>query len=210
MEIKTWHKVALYVSVGAFVLYVQRERLFKAGKYIKQKFGELISGIASQWIGVEEIGDNQAFGNKVFQAMMEQVGWRSSDQWCMYFAKAVHYQAFKDNPTEQTKVDKVLVGNTQQSYVNAKNDKTNTYTISSTPKVGDIVIFQHQNAPSRGHAGVVVKVNNDNTIDTVEGNTSETNIGNGEFVARKKRTSVIGKSIGGDLVVRGFIRKLNV
>lgn len=50
----------------------------------------------------------------------------------------------------------------------------------------------------------------DNTIDTIEGNTSATNINDGEFVARKKRTSVIGKSIGGDLAVRGFIRKLNV
>jgi surface antigen len=210
MQIKTWHKVAFFVSIGAFILYVQRERIVKAGKYIKGKFGELISGIASQWVGVAEIGNNQAFGNKAFQSMMEQVGWHSSDQWCMYFAKAVHYQAFKDNPTEQAKIDRILGGLTQVSYTNAKNDKTNTYTTSLTPKVGDIIIFQHQNTPTRGHAGVVVKVNNDNTIDTIEGNTSDSNISNGEFVARKKRTSVIGKSIGGDLVLRGFIRKLNV
>lgn len=210
MQIKTWHKVALYVSVGAFVLYVQRDRLFKAGRYIKQKFGELISGIASQWVGVEEIGNNQAFGNDVFQAMMKQVGWRSTDQWCMYFAKAVHYQAFKDNPTEQAKINKILGGSTQLSYANAEKDTTNTYTTSLTPKVGDIVIFRRKNSPSTGHAGIVVKVNNDNTIDTIEGNTSDSNIRDGEFVARKKRTSVIGKSIGGDLAVRGFIRKLNV
>lgn len=196
MQIKTWHKVALYVSVGAFVLYVQRERLFKAGKYIKQKFGELISGIASQWVGVEEIGNNQAFGNKVFEAMMEQVGWNSSDQWCMYFAKAVHYEAFKDNPTEQAKINKILGGSSQRSFTNAQNDTTNTYTTSLIPKVGDIVIFQHKNSPSTGHAGIVVKVNNDSTIDTIEGNTSANNISDGEFVARKKRTSVIGKSIG--------------
>lgn len=210
MEIKTWHKVAFFVSIGAFVLYVQRERLVKAGKYIKDKFGELISGIASKWVGVAEIGNNQAFGNKVFQSMMEQVGWNSTDQWCMFFAKAVHYEAFKDNPSEQAKINKILGGSTQLSYTNAQKDKTNTYTTSLTPKVGDIVIFQRKNTPTKGHAGVVVKVNNDNTIDTIEGNTSATNISDGEFVAKKKRTSVIGKSIGGDLVVRGFIRKLNV
>jgi surface antigen len=210
MQIKTWHKVAFFVSIGAFVLYVQRDRLVKAGKFIKDKFGELISGIASQWVGVEEIGNNQAFGNKVFESMMEQVGWNSYDQWCMYFAKAVHYQAFKDNPTEQAKINKILGGSTQRSFTNAQNDTTKTYTTSLTPKVGDIVIFQRKNSPSIGHAGIVVKVNNDNTIDTIEGNTSATNISDGEFVARKKRTSVIGKSIGGDLAVRGFIRKLNV
>jgi len=210
MQIKTWHKVAFFVSIGAFVLYVQRDRLVKAGKFIKDKFGELISGIASPWVGVEEIGNNQAFGNKVFEAMMEQVGWNSSDQWCMYFAKAVHYEAFKDNPTEQAKINKILGGSSQRSFTNAQNDTTNTYTTSLIPKVGDIVIFQHKNSPSTGHAGVVVKVNNDSTIDTIEGNTSANNISDGEFVARKKRTSVIGKSIGGDLALRGFIRKLNV
>lgn len=210
MQIKTWHKVAFFVSIGAFVLYVQRDRLVKAGKYIKDKFGELISGIASKWVGVAEIGNNQAFGNKVFQSMMEQVGWNSTDQWCMFFAKAVHYEAFKDNPSEQAKINKILGGSTQMSFTNAQKDTTNTYTTSLTPKVGDIVIFRSKNNPSKGHAGVVVKVNNDNTIDTIEGNTSATNINDGEFVARKKRTSVIGKSIGGDLAVRGFIRKLNV
>jgi surface antigen len=210
MEIKTWHKVAFFGSIGGLILYLQRDKIFKAYKYTKQKFGELVSMFASQWVGVNEIGDNQAFGNKAFQTMMNQVGWHSSDQWCMYFAKAIHYNVFKNNPTEQAKIDKVLGGSSQQSYNNAKNDKSGTYTTSDTPKVGDIVIFRHNNAPSTGHAGVVVKVNSNNTIDTIEGNTSDINISNGDYVAKKNRTSVIGKSIGGDLVVRGFIRKLNV
>jgi surface antigen len=210
MEIKTWHKVAFFGSIGGLILYLQRDKIFKAYKYTKQKFGELVSMFASQWVGVNEIGDNQAFGNKAFQTMMSQVGWHSTDQWCMYFAKAIHYNVFKNNPTEQAKIDKVLGGSSQQSYNNAKNDKSGTYTTSDTPKVGDIVIFRHNNAPSTGHAGVVVKVNSNNTIDTIEGNTSDINISNGDYVAKKNRTSVIGKSIGGDLVVRGFIRKLNV
>jgi surface antigen len=210
MQIKTWHKVLFFGSITAFIVYASREKIYKGAKYVQQKFGDLVSAFAGKWVGVKEIGDNQAFGNDVFQAMMKGVGWRSTDQWCMYFAKAVHYNVFENNPKEQAKINKVLVGNTQLSFNNAKNDTSGTYTTSNTPKVGDIVIFRHSNAPSTGHAGVVVKVNSNNTIDTIEGNTSQSNISNGEFVAKKNRTSVIGKSIGGDLVVRGFIRKLNV
>jgi surface antigen len=210
MQLKTWHKVAFFGSIGVLIIYLQRERIFKAYKYTKKAFGDLVSMFASQWVGVNEIGDNQAFGNQAFQTMMSQVGWHSSDQWCMYFAKAIHFNVFKNNPTEQSKIEKVLVGNTQQSFVNARNDKSGTYTTSDTPKVGDIIIFQHKNTPSKGHAGVVVKVNNDNSVSTIEGNTSDQNISNGDYVAKKTRTSVVGKSIGGDLVVRGFIRKLNV
>jgi surface antigen len=210
MQIKTWHKIVFFGSIGALTLYLQRDKIFKAYAFGKKKFGDLVSMFASQWVGEKEIGDNQAFGSQAFQSMMSQVGWHSTDQWCMYFAKAIHYNVFKNNPTEQAKIDKVLGGSSQQSFNNAKNDTSGTYTTSDTPKVGDIVIFRHNNTPSKGHAGVVVKVNSNNTIDTIEGNTSDANISNGDYVAKKNRTSVIGKSIGGDLVVRGFIRKLNV
>jgi surface antigen len=210
MEIKTWHKVVFFGSITAFILYASRQKIVNGAKYVQEKFGDLVNAFAGKWVGVKEIGNNQAFGNDVFQAMMKTVGWKSYDQWCMYFAKAVHYNVFENNPTEQAKINNVLVGNTQLSFNNAKNDKSGTYTTSDTPKVGDIVIFRHSNAPSTGHAGVVVKVNSNNTMDTIEGNTSDKSISDGDLVAKKNRTSVVGKSIGGDLLVRGFIRKLNV
>jgi surface antigen len=212
MQIKLWQKVVFFGSIGALIVYLQREKVFKAYAYGKKAFGDLVNMFASQWVGVKEIGENQAFGNEAFQSMMKQVGWHSFDQWCMYFAKAVHYNVFKDNPTEQAKINKVLVGNTQLAFNNAKNDTSGTYQAitSGSPKVGDIIIFRHSNAPSTGHAAVVVKVNSNDTVDTIEGNTSDKSISNGDVVAKKNRTSIIGKSIGGDLVVRGFIRKLNV
>jgi surface antigen len=210
MVIKTWQKVLFVGSIGAFILYVNRQRVVKGGRYIKRKFSDLVNMFASKWVGVTEIGENQSFANDVFQGMMKNIGWRSTEAWCMYFAKAIHYEALKNNPTEQAKVNKILSGSTQLSYVKAKNDNTNTYTTSTTPKEGDIIIFQNTNDTSKGHAGIVVKVNNNNTVDTIEGNTSDKNIREGDIVARKNRTSVIGKSIGGNLVLRGFIRKLNV
>jgi len=208
MQIKTWHKVLFFGSITAFVLYASREKIFSGARYIKNKFGDLVSAFAGKWVGVKEIGNNEAFANDVFQAMMKKVGWRTNEQWCMYFAKAIHYEVYKDNPTELTKINKILTGSTQGSYDSAKNDKTNTYTVSNTPQKGDIIIFRN-NATGKGHAGVVVDVNNNNTVTTIEGNTSDKNIANGELVAKKIRTSKIGASIGDGLVVRGFIRKLN-
>jgi hypothetical protein len=210
MEIKTWQKVLFVSSISAFIIYVNKERVMRGGAYLKNKFADLVSSFAGKWVGVLEVGNNQSFGNEVFNDMMKKIGWRSSESWCMYFAKAVHIEALKNNPTEQAKANQILNGSTQGSFVNAKNDKTNTYTTSTTPKEGDIIIFQHTNTPSQGHAGVVTKVNNDNTVTTIEGNTSDKSISNGDVVAKKTRTSVIGKSIGDDLVLRGFIRKLNV
>lgn len=210
MEIKKWHYYLFFGSIGAFVVYTQRDKIFRGAKYIQRRFGQLVSKLASKWVGVEEVGNNKAFANDVFQTMMKKVGWKTNEQWCMYFAKAIHYEVYEKNPTEQAKINKILNGRSQESFVNAKNDKSGTYTAitSGSPKVGDIIIFQRKSDKSRGHAGVVVKVNNDNTVDTIEGNTSDKSISDGDLVAKKRRTSIYGKSIGDDLFLRGFIRKL--
>jgi surface antigen len=210
MEIKTWQKVLFFGSITAFVIYASREKLFSGAKYVKNKFGDLVTAFAGKWVGVKEIGENQAFGNDVFQAMMKSVGWKTYEQWCMYFAKAVHYEIFKNNPTELAKINKILNGSTQLSYVQAQNDKTNTYTVSNTPQKGDIQIFRNT-LTGKGHAGIVTDVNSNNTVSTIEGNTSDSNIANGEYVAKKVRPSTVGAKLpNSNLVVRGYIRKLNV
>jgi surface antigen len=211
MEIKTWQKVVFFGSIAAFVIYVKRHTIGGAigGALSKlETVQRLMANYAVKWVGTEEVGNNNGFANDMFESMMKQVGWRSSDQWCMYFAKMIHYNSF---PNDRDNINKVLNGLSQGSFANATNDATNTYmTTKVNPQVGDIIIFQHLNLPATGHAGVVVKVNNNNTVDTIEGNTSDKNISDGDLVARKTRTSVVGKSIGGDLVLRGFIRKKNL
>jgi len=207
MEIKTWHKVVFFGSIAAFVIYVKRNTIGGALSRI-ETIQRLMANYAVQWVGTKEVGKNNGFANELFENMMKTVGWSNSDQWCMYFSKMIHYNTF---PNDRANINKVLSGSTQASFVKASNDKTNTYTtITENPQVGDIIIFQRKSSPATGHAGVVVKVNNNNTVDTIEGNTSDKNISDGDLVARKTRTSVIGKSIGGNLVVRGFIRKKNL
>lgn len=208
MKIKLWQKIVFFGSIGALILYVQRDRVKRGYTYIKSKFGDLIESFASEWVGVKEIGNNKAFGNDVFQAMMKNVGWSSSDQWCMYFAKAVHYEVYKD---DRENIKNILVGNTQRSFEKVKKDTTGTYKAieSGTPVRGDIAIFQNSNAPDTGHAAVVVKVNSDGTMNTIEGNTSSKSIQDGDTVARKVRPAIIGKKISSsNLQLRGFIRKI--
>ena len=140
--------------------------------------------------------------------MLKHVGWLGGQAWCMYFAKAVHYEAYKDKPQVQAKIKRILTGATQESYVNAKNDKTGTYTVTTNPKAGDIIIFQNRLTPAYGHAGVVTEVGKD-YVKTIEGNTSDRSIADGDTVARKKRPIKIGAGIGDNLYLRGFIRKLD-
>jgi hypothetical protein len=205
MQIKTWHKVVFVGSIVAFALYYKRDTI---KKYFD--FSKLTKLFADKWVGVKEIGFNKAFSNDVFQNMLRNVGWKSGEAWCMYFAKAIHYEVYKDKPKEQENIKKILSGSTQRSFVDAKNDKTGTYTTTTTPKVGDIAIWQSQSDKSKGHAGVVAKVNNNGTIETIEGNTSDKNVSEGDLVAKKIRKSGVGQGISGSaLVLRGYIRKLD-
>ena len=205
-EYKPYAQIGV-ASLAALLIYYQRERVKGGYNYVKGKFSEYIGSFASEWIGVDEIGNNQAFGNTVFQSMLKNVGWKSSEHWCMYFAKAVHYEVFKN---ERQAINKLLSGSTQGSFNAVKKDTNGIYEAveSGPPKNGDIAIWQRTNAPGTGHAGVVVKVNNNGTMDTIEGNTGGQSISDGDTVARKVRPSVIGQNIpGSTLKLRGFIRK---
>lgn len=204
---KTWQKAGL-ISLGAIgIIYYQRQRIRRGYNYAKDKFAEYMGTFASEWIGVKEIGNNQSFGNTVFQQMLKNVGWRSSEEWCMYFAKAVHYEAYKNDRQE---INRVLSGSTQRSFESLKKNTSGIYEVveSGEPRNGDIAIWQWTKSPSKGHAGVVLKVNKDGTMETIEGNTGGKSISNGDTVAKKIRPSTIGKYIpGSTLRLRGFIRK---
>ena len=162
---------------------------------------------AKKWIGVTEKGFNAAFSNDVFQSMMKKVGWRGGDAWCMYFAKAVHYETF---PKDRDKINTILVGSTQQSWRNVEKDNTNTYKLitSGKPKMGDIVIWQRVDDTSKGHAGVVIKSGID-TFTTVEGNTNSGGSSEGDRVLIKERPLKYGEKMpNSSLRLRGFIRKI--
>lgn len=69
----------------------------------------------------------------------------------------------------------------------------------STPKVGDLVLFDFTGKGIAGHIGIVERVNADGTITTIEGNTSISSNDNGGAVMRRTRKMN---------VIRGFARPL--
>src|SRR5436190_13798635 len=75
----------------------------------RQKAGNL----AARFIDIQEIGNNAGFSSKVFEKMLQDVGWKGGESWCMYFVKSIYLQAF---PNRTADINKVLTGSTQQSW----------------------------------------------------------------------------------------------
>lgn len=161
---------------------------------------------AQKFVGIGEFGANKGFTDSVFQSMMKHVGWKGGEAWCMYFAKAVHYETFKN---DQDKIMRILNGSTQRSWQNVLNDASGTYraVTSGRPRKGDIAIWQNSSNRSLGHAGVVIRSGRDKFV-TVEGNTNLAGSREGDRILEKERPLTYGKAIpGSNLVLLGFIRK---
>ena len=139
---------------------------------------------ALSFVNVEEIGDNAGFNNAVFEDMLQATGWRSGEQWCMYYVKAIYDTVA---PALKNDFAKSLSGSSQQSFANVQAGKSKHLQVITTgrPKIGDIVIFQNYTNPGKGHAGIVTKVTNGGQVfTTVEGNTYEPGVSsNNEIVA---------------------------
>jgi hypothetical protein len=165
------------------------------------------SAFARKWIGISEKGFNSAFSNDVFQAMLKNVGWKGGEAWCMYFAKAVHYESY---PKDREQINILMNGSTMRSWQNVKNDKSGTYRIitSGSPKLGDIAIWTNTTNTSKGHAGVVIKSTGEN-FTTVEGNTNAGGSSEGDSVMVKERPLKYNQQIpNSSLKLLGFIRKV--
>lgn len=179
------------ISIVAILIYWQKRRVIRFAKSL---------------IGQTEISGNMGFNDPEFQKLMEGVNWNPGDQWCVYFAKVVWVNKYKDI---KDKLMTLISGNSQITYNNFKNDKTGLFSVSEIPKVGDIVIWQYINssgvAENRGHAGIVTKVKISGDFHTIEGNTTSGSTGSeGYVVAEKKHNlSEFNKTKG--LKLKGFI-----
>ena len=85
-----------------------------------------IANVSKLYMGVEETGNNQGFNNAVFEKMMREVGWTSGAQWCSFFAKMVVANAL---PNLREDIDKWFSGNSQATYNNVANGKSDKFEI---------------------------------------------------------------------------------
>lgn len=198
-------KIALITGVMIIIAILIETRRAKAGTTGAAGLRKA-TDFAESWVGITEIGKNKAFSDNVFEQMMKNVGWKSGEEWCMYFAKAVHYDTFKK---DRDNIKRILNGSTQRSWKNVGNDGTGTYkqVTSGRPQLGDIAIWQRTTDKSKGHAAIVVKDLGD-YFETVEGNTSAGGAYNGDRVLRLKRPMKYNQVIpNSTLKLLGFIRK---
>ena len=118
---------------------------------------DLVTDKANSFLGIEEIGDNVSFTNKVFEGLMKKAGWYEGLQWCAFFVKMVFTNTL---PSYKPCFDKVFDGSSQKTFKNAKAQLCPYLkAFSSGPiKKGDVLIFQNLKNKSFGHVGIVSKL----------------------------------------------------
>lgn len=166
-------------------------------------FGNKAVQVAKQFVGQEEIYQNQGFVDKAFEKRMRAVGWFTGAAWCVYFVKLVWWLAY---PSLRKRFEKLFSGNSQKTWANFLFDESEHFGIFfKNPKPGDIAIWQSNEYPDRGHASLVTTSGTMN-FRTIEGNTNELGQREGRWVAEKKRQ--INYTANTGMKLKGFIRVL--
>lgn len=128
--------------------------------------------LATSQIGVRENGSS----NDSAEIRKYKNGSANNNAWCASFVSWCYGRGQNGN-------NKETFGYTASSQqIRIRAQKAGYYRKANsgyTPKVGDVFVQNHGNG--RGHTGIVTKVNNDGTFETVEGNC-------GNAVSRMKRS----------------------
>jgi len=180
--------------------------------YLLKKYGmsgikQTLVDIGLKYEGIKELGTNWSFNDKDFEKKMIAAGWKRGDEWCAYFVKMVFLQAF---PKDVAELKKILSGATQKLFNNAAADTSGKYKVitSGVPEPGDIAIWVRSNNAAKGHAGLVIKAD-ENYFYTIEGNTDKAGSPIGQQVVRHKRPLQYGVKMPNSILkLRGFVRKI--
>ena len=157
------------------------------------------SHFAKKFIGQEETGNNQGFFNKSFENLMYDAGWRPGYQWCAFFTKMIWQKTLK--PKHRKIARKIMTGSTQINFERFKKYGKGYFKISQKPRKNALVIWQSKKDPSRGHTGLITKVNIlDGSFETIEGNSNK---GGSQGIVSKQKYSKGGSPAG--MRLKGFI-----
>lgn len=151
--------------------------------------------IAKKFIGQKEKPGNDFDDNTPLGKILKEAGHKDGEAWCCYFAEAVFVETLRS----------LFSASTVQTFQNFKDAG---YEITDIPQVGSLVIWQRYKdgkATWQGHAGIVSKVNQDGSFQTIEGNTNSSGSREGDSVQEKNRSNI--KTDNG-LNVLGFIKIL--
>lgn len=131
--------------------------------------------ICKHQVGVKEVPDN---AGPAIAEFLGTVGLGTGYSWCMAFMYWSFQRAAKElgvnNPLVKT-------GGCMDQW-NSIDEK---YHVKGAPQPGDIFILNL--GGGHGHTGIVSQVNEDGTVDTVEGNTNDDGSANGDGVYNRQR-----------------------
>ena len=171
---------------------------------------QLLIHEAKRWVGITEQGGNNR-GQLVTLFQRAAGGLANGEPWCMAFTQ------FCIQAVDNLAAD--YESSTQKSVLFKGEHCLTVWNKSQAlkidaPKPGSLCIWQHGQTAS-GHVGIIVDINADGSIMTVEGNTSSGEVGNqreGDGVWLKRRRldlSPVASAKGdpcGSLRVKGFLR----
>ena len=140
---------------------------------------EAIIAIAMSQIGVAEEGTS----NRI-KYCTAYYGNNTGAAWCCIFVWWVFNQAGASR----------IFGSKTAYCPTLMNYFKNKGRLDMSPQVGDIVFFNFSGGNTAKHVGIVIELNNDGTITTVEGNTGASNDTNGGQVMQRTRklSTVVG------------------
>jgi hypothetical protein len=194
MDAGKQRKLYLYLGIAGL--------LIGAGILLSLRNRKKIVKFSESLEGQTEIAGNAGFTNEEFQQLMQEVGWKPGDAWCVYFVKLVWYNMCPGWLKEKV-MDKVT-GSTWTTWQNLSKDPS--FVVSAIPKEGDMAIwrlYSNGEPTGDGHAGIVKRLGYGN-FTTIEGNTNELGGSEGYIVDEKTRT--IDYTVKNGLRLMGFIR----
>ncbi len=170
------------------------------------KRADKIIALATRYLNRLEKPDNKGFYNAEFEKEMKVAGWYVGAAWCAFFTKLIWSKAYADYKPLQSVVDRMANGGALMTLNNFKNNGQFPITQNALP--GSIAIWRMGDG-SRGHAGIVVRKVDANTIETIEGNTNTSGSREGDRVAAKLRT--LNRPFKADgLNLYGFINPIEI
>jgi hypothetical protein len=166
-------------------------------------------GFRGQMERLKRNAKNAGFVDGVFEGMMKSVGWRTGQEWCMYYCKAVYMQFFSfDRDFLRTNFSGGTIWTPSNiEKLNARGDRRYIFVKENNPQIGDIFIMRSTSRDG-GHAGIVTEVLSNTKVKTIEGNTSLAGVRTGQGVFELERTLDVGKvSKGSTMFFVGYIRR---
>jgi surface antigen len=132
--------------------------------------------IAVTQLGVREDPGNKNKGPQINKYLAD-VGLGPGYSWCMAF----DYWCFNEAADKMGRQNPLYKTGGVLEQWRQRKEKFRVL----TPQPGDIFIMDY--GKGQGHTGIVEKVNEDGTIDTIEGNTNDEGSREGYEVCRRKR-----------------------